>query len=827
MERDELQEALEEVIDAAILVTTAERGTIQLLDPAAGVLRIVAHRGFAKPFLDLLNEVPMGQGAWSAALERGERVIVEDLEVNPSFSGTPALAVQRAAGVRAVQSTPLLDSSGRILGVFSTHYGRPCRPVDTALRLLDIFARQAANIVERVRAEEALRESEAQARSRAAELEALMDAFPAVVFISHDPECRTILANRTGSEILHTSPGDNVSQSAPPGEGPSRFRVLVEGREVPSESLPMHKAASSGAPVRDCEWDVGYPDGSRRTLLGNAIPLFDDEGRPCGAVSAFFDITERKRAEEALRESEGRLRTVIENSRDGINLLDLATGRYAFMSPAQMELTGFSAEELDGLSAEEAYERIHPADRDVSIAQQRRIVGGDDSVPTVQYRWMVKDGTYRWFSDSRRLVRDAEGRPVSLVGVSRDITAQKEAEEDLRRARDMLTRLNETLEQQVAERTTVAENRARQLQSLVLQLTETEERERRRIADLLHDDLQQLLSAARFQLSALRPSVEGIPSALSILEQVDRSIDHSIQKSRSLSHELSPAILHLTGLPATLEWMARRMRESHGLTVEVEARDWPPIPDELVQVFLYRAVQEMLFNVVKHAGTDRAWVRLEGRGDRAEVTVSDRGKGFDPGRLDRVGDDGKAVGLAGVRHRIDLMGGSLEIDSAPGRGSVCRLSVPVRLEHAPVGLPAAPRPSPPAAIHAQGGKPVRYRVLLADDHPVIRQGLTALLDSQADISVVAEASNGREAAELTRTCAPDVVLMDVAMPEMDGIEATRLIKSEFPRVRVIGLSMLNDADIEQQMRQAGAEAHLSKAGAADALVQAIRRECPK
>lgn len=142
------------------------------------------------------------------------------------------------------------------------------------------------------------------------------------------------------------------------------------------------------------------------------------------------DITERKQAEEKLRKSEELLRLVLDNSRDGINMLDLHTGRYSFMSAAQVTLTGFTVDEINGISAEEAYERVHPDDRYISVEQQRQVAMGEEIEAPVEYRWKVKSGEYRWFSDRRKLVRDEEGKPFALVGVSRDITARKQAEEE-------------------------------------------------------------------------------------------------------------------------------------------------------------------------------------------------------------------------------------------------------------------------------------------------------------------------------------------------------------------------------------------------------------
>ena len=159
-------------------------------------------------------------------------------------------------------------------------------------------------------------------------------------------------------------------------------------------------------------------------------------GEPQWIIDLVEDVTDRKRAEAALHQAEKELRTIVDNSRDGINMLDLASGRYVFMSPAQVALTGFTGQELAEMTAEAAYERVHPDDNEISVRQHQAIVEGREPASTVEYRWKVKSGEYRWFSDGRSLVRDEEGRAVALVGVSRDITDQKRGDELLRDAEE-------------------------------------------------------------------------------------------------------------------------------------------------------------------------------------------------------------------------------------------------------------------------------------------------------------------------------------------------------------------------------------------------------
>jgi two-component system CheB/CheR fusion protein len=158
---------LGEIVDVAIAISGADFGNVQLLDPRSSDLRMVGHRGFPQWWLDFWDRALKGQGTCGTALERGERIIVEDVEKSPIFAGTPALEMQLKAGVRAIQSTPLISRSGHPLGIFSTHYKKPQRPDERALRLLDILARQASDILERSKMQESLRESEERFRAAA------------------------------------------------------------------------------------------------------------------------------------------------------------------------------------------------------------------------------------------------------------------------------------------------------------------------------------------------------------------------------------------------------------------------------------------------------------------------------------------------------------------------------------------------------------------------------------------------------------------------------------------------------------------------------------
>jgi PAS domain S-box-containing protein len=391
-----------------------------------------------------------------------------------------------------------------------------------------------------------------------------------------------------------------------------------------------------------------------------------------------------------------------------------------------------------------------------------------------------------------------------ILKMSIDITDRTKAEKELRKAHEELGA------------------RAAQLRNLAAELTFAEQRERNRLAIVLHDGLQQTLVAAKFHLALVDQSEETAKT----ITMVTNLIDDCIDTSRSLSAELSPPIYHRGGLIPALEWLVQWMGDKHGLVVKLTSKNRRiPLPEEIT-VLLFQSVRELLFNIVKHSATRKARVRVTQSNEQIQVEVADKGAGFDSKHIENlVNRMGTGMGLFSIRERLGYLGGTMEIDATPGQGARFTLIVPV--ETKPKKLQKYPASSKPSgALSASStstkGDGEKIRVALVDDHLVMRQGLASLLGVQKDILIVGEASDGKSAIDLVRNTRPDVVLMDIGMPELDGIETTRRIHEQMPEIKIIGLSMHEGSEHAAAIIAAGAVKYLTKSGPSEALLNAIR-----
>jgi PAS domain S-box-containing protein len=481
--------------------------------------------------------------------------------------------------------------------------------------------------------EESLRKSEVRERARAAELQAVMDAAPALVFMTHDAECRYISGNRATYDLLRQPPGANLSKSAPENEMPSNFRMARDGIEIPPDALPVQRAASSGLPVRDCEIEVMFDDGASAHLLGDAMPMLNERAEPCGAVGVFVDVTERKRSEKALRESEERLRLAMNAANEAIWEYNPATGAFWSNETYARDFAGRpNAPVIDSW-----VERLHPDDAGrVWRAWNCALAGSGDSWEA-EYRLMRSNGSWADIYDRALIARDPSGRAVRVVGAILDLTERRRAEEALQTAN-------------------------RQLRQLSQDLLRTQDYERRRIARELHDSTSQLLAALCINLSRLQdPTLDPERRSQALSAAIDEAAACATE-IRTVTYLLHPPLLDVVGLTGALQAYVQGFAERTGIRVDLEI---PPEFGRLgseVEAALFRIVQEGLANVHKHSGSPVAIVRLEHDSCEVRLVLQDRGRGF-PAALRPMGKGfvGLGVGIPGMRERAEQLGGRLEV----------------------------------------------------------------------------------------------------------------------------------------------------------------------
>ena len=271
-------------------------------------------------------------------------------------------------------------------------------------------------------------------------------------------------------------------------------------------------------------------------------------------------------------------------------------------------------------------------------------------------------------------------RPVpapTLVSVMKAARLARQRQYEVREHLQERKKRAHELERRVRERT-------EQVRELAAQLTLVEQAERHRISQILHDDVQQRLFSVQMQLLMLQGELsdDGREVAQEQIGEIEEALANAIEILRSLSIELSPAILHDEGLADALRWLAEQMRQRFNLTVAVEAAGPFPILDDGLRVLLFQIVRELLFNVVKHAHTPEAAVKLAHGDGQIHMEVSDKGQGFDVDATWYDGEhSGTAVagqGLLTIRRRLSLFDGRMHITSSLDGGTRVIVEAPLR-----------------------------------------------------------------------------------------------------------------------------------------------------
>ena len=553
------------------------------------------------------------------------------------------------------------------------------------------------------------------------------------------------------------------------------------------------------------------PDGTVRWIHANTTTRHDTAGRPIRMVGVNFDITARKQAEAELRESETRFRNVFEHAGTGIAIANIYGGSVR-CNPAYCAMLGYSEDELRNLDFSQI---VHFEDRDVNQAEIKRLLTEELPYFEIENRYVHKNGEPVWVHKFVSLLRDCERRPKFLVALVTDITERRKAEQALHQAKEHLQRWTTELEEAVNEKTAELVQSEERLRALASELSLAEQRERKRLATELHDHLQQMLVCGKMAIGEVQRVAAGDPDCGRLLERVDDMLSEALTYSRTLVAELSPPVLYDYGLGAGLKWLGQYMRR-HGQTVTVLVPENHEIKlPEAHRVLLFQSARELLINASKHAGTGKAAVRLEQRDENLHLTVSDEGKGFDRTAVTLAtagipsGGISSKFGLFSIQERMRALGGSFVIQSAAGLGTTATLILPLASHIVEKELDSQKK-----------GRSM-VQVLLVDDHAMVRQGLRSVLDAYDDLHVVAEARDGAEAVQLVSEFHPRVVVMDINMPRMNGIDATTHIKNRWPETTVIGISVNTGDDNSDAMKRAGAATVLPKDTAVDQLHDAI------
>lgn len=418
-------------------------------------------------------------------------------------------------------------------------------------------------------------------------------------------------------------------------EAPSPvLRAASDGRLIysnPASAPLLQKWGCSVGKLLPGEWadrvrqalGSGAPSIREVTIDGRIYAFMLAPVLSRGEVDVYgMDITRRRQAEDALQLSEERFRHVFEQAPIGVALVE-QSGAIIEVNRAMADLTGYSREQLRALDWRDL---VHPEDVGAERHLLERVIAGALGAYRVEERLVRADGAVLWAIVNAALLRTSAAEPVYLVVQVQDITERRLAEELSRRV------------------------------AMAARVEEAEERERRRVAQELHDRVGQELSALSISLGLLRRQGKGrltgdtearLNDALSLVDQITASV-------RNAMAELHPPQLEERGLLAALRWYAGLFEKRTNLAVQVKGHEPTPRLPSLTATMLFRIVQEALSNVARHAWATRVEIRVDQRADHVRLTVRDNGRGFDPeGVVDRTATHGWGLRTMAEKGGID------------------------------------------------------------------------------------------------------------------------------------------------------------------------------
>lgn len=695
----------------------------------------------------------------------------------------------------------LLRKDGRRIPVEITasHVNNP----DGRRMLIGVFR----DLSERKAAQQELQRSEALARARAGELHAIMDAVPAAILVAHDAECRNVSGNRSAYSLVRQEPGCNLAILGAEGELSPDVRLSVDGLEVGTTGLPLRRAIATGQPVRNCELRIAFDDAPYIDLLGNAEPMFDENGRVRGAVAVFSDITRRKGAETALRKNADILSLVLEATSEGVWDWNIQTGDAVF-SPRYSTMLGYDPQEF-AQNYKLWRNLVHPDDVErVKQHHADHFAGRTDF--SIEFRMKEKSGNWHWIHSRGLLIeRDAGGRPLRMVGTHSSIQERKRAEEE-----------RQLLQAQLAH--------AQKMECVG------------RLAGGIAHDFNNLMSVILLNGESAIDELNSGASAVASVTAMQQAAEKAVALTRQLmafSHKqmLQTEVLNLNSVVAESERLIRRLiGEDIGLVVS-PAR-FPVLVNadrgQLDQIIVNLAVNAR--DAMPEGGTLTIETAVVESGDNdmrpaadvapasyAVLTVADSGIGmdeetqaqiFEPFFTTKEVGKGTGLGLSVVYGIVRQGNGFIKVRSKPGQGTEFRIYLPVTRD--------ASKP----AIEIQSA-PIRggfETILLVEDEPALREKLSEILNAAGYKLLIA--GSGDEGLRLAfRDTSPiHLLLTDIVMPGISGPQLARRIQAVRRETRVLYMSGYPDADETATVFQAGLS-FIAKPFTKDTLLQRLRQ----
>ena len=461
-----------------------------------------------------------------------------------------------------------------------------------------------------------------------------------------DRELRYVRVNEKLAQINGKSIADHIGR---------RFQDVIP--EIAARLEPiLRQMLEDGKPVLDLE--VCGPSASpedpkgHRDWLCSYYPLTGDSGRVRGISAVVRDVTERRRAADALKESEARFQQLVERTNVIPWEADAATWETLYVGPQTTSILGYPVERW--FERDFWVEHLHPEDREWILAHVKRMQETNDTY-TDEYRMISADGGVVWIQDHVSVERH-QGKPHVLRGFMLDITERKRAEEALRESEAALRLGHE------------------KIQFLAGELLKTQETERRHVALELHEDVNQKLAALSISLSLLEREISAPADSLrkrvgALQERTAALIDDV----RHLSRELHPAGIEHVGVAAALQTLCQEFGKKEGKSTQVDTTSSPDQVPFDVAMCLYRVTEESLRNIQRHSGASSVQVRLAATDEGMRLSISDDGVGFDISQVQPA----RGVGLLSMEERVRLLKGSLRIESRPGGGTELEVLVPV------------------------------------------------------------------------------------------------------------------------------------------------------